>query len=102
MSDFPDPDEEYELMYAEELEMMREQQDDSGKYVFWSIVYSKQVLTQILYHLLFLKSVHKSPYILRTAKLKLSTYITAKPLDSVFNFQIQTLPDQKLYPPNEA
>lgn len=28
MSDFPDPDEEYELMYAEELEMMRDQDDD--------------------------------------------------------------------------
>ncbi|XP_075980547.1 chromosome transmission fidelity protein 18 homolog [Anticarsia gemmatalis] len=30
MGDFPDPDEEYELMYAEELEMMREEEDHMG------------------------------------------------------------------------
>lgn len=30
MSDYPDPDEEYELMYAEEYELMREQENISG------------------------------------------------------------------------
>lgn len=30
MSDFPDPDEEYELMYSDELELMREVEDKTG------------------------------------------------------------------------
>ncbi|XP_049876010.1 chromosome transmission fidelity protein 18 homolog [Pectinophora gossypiella] len=30
MSDYPDPDEEYELMYADELELLQEQEDHSG------------------------------------------------------------------------
>lgn len=28
--DYPDPDEEYELMYAEELELMRDQESQIG------------------------------------------------------------------------
>lgn len=30
MSDYPDPDEEYELMYADELEMLRDEDDHTG------------------------------------------------------------------------
>lgn len=32
MTDFPDPDEEFELMYGDELDLVREQ-DDEG---FWN------------------------------------------------------------------
>lgn len=32
MGDYPDPDEEYELMYADELEMLQEEDDQNGKY----------------------------------------------------------------------
>lgn len=32
MSDFPDPDEEYELMYADDLELLQEEDDHIGKY----------------------------------------------------------------------
>lgn len=28
MSDFPDPDEEFELMYGDELDLVREQDDE--------------------------------------------------------------------------
>lgn len=31
MGDYPDPDEEYELMYADELAMLREDEDHAGK-----------------------------------------------------------------------
>lgn len=30
MGDYPDPDEEYELMYADELELLREMDDGNG------------------------------------------------------------------------
>lgn len=30
MADYPDPDEEYELMYADELELLREEEDHTG------------------------------------------------------------------------
>lgn len=30
MSDYPDPDEEYELMYADELELLKEQEEHTG------------------------------------------------------------------------
>lgn len=30
MSDYPDPDEEYELMYSDELELIREIEDETG------------------------------------------------------------------------
>lgn len=33
MSDYPDPDEEYELMYADELEMLNEEEPRSGNSV---------------------------------------------------------------------
>lgn len=31
MGDYPDPDEEYELMYADELEMLQQDDDHDGK-----------------------------------------------------------------------
>lgn len=31
MGDYPDPDEEYELMYADELEMLQEEDDHNRK-----------------------------------------------------------------------
>lgn len=31
MSDYPDPDEEYELMYADEYELLREAEENEGK-----------------------------------------------------------------------
>lgn len=31
MGDYPDPEEEYELMYADELEMLQEDEDPAGK-----------------------------------------------------------------------
>lgn len=31
MDDYPDPDEEYELMYAEEIEMMRNEEEHAGE-----------------------------------------------------------------------
>lgn len=31
MSDYPDPEEEYELMYADELEMLNEDEEHNGK-----------------------------------------------------------------------
>lgn len=30
MSDYPDPDEEYELMYADELEMLKDDEEYTG------------------------------------------------------------------------
>lgn len=30
MDEYPDPDEEYELMYADELEMLNEEQGSTG------------------------------------------------------------------------
>lgn len=31
MGDYPDPDEEYELMYADDLELLRDIEDNTGK-----------------------------------------------------------------------
>ena len=39
MSDYPDPDEEYELMYSDDLDLLREIEDDSGILIFLNTVY---------------------------------------------------------------
>lgn len=31
MGDYPDPDEEYELMYSDDLELLRDMEDNTGK-----------------------------------------------------------------------
>lgn len=38
MGDYPDPDEEYELMYADELEMLQEEDDHNCKYYILYII----------------------------------------------------------------
>lgn len=38
MGDYPDPDEEYELMYANELEMLQEEDDHNCKYYILYII----------------------------------------------------------------
>lgn len=37
MGDYPDPDEEYEMMYADELEMLNEDEDLAGKTDIFSL-----------------------------------------------------------------
>lgn len=62
MGDFPDPDEEYELMYADELEMLRE--NSPGKNgILWVVNYMlRRLSVEIELHepFLILKAFTKS------------------------------------------
>lgn len=46
MSEYPDPDEEYELMYADELEMLQEI-DDRGNIVYTAFIRYKTLNTKL-------------------------------------------------------